>query len=70
MLHVLEVDGLGQSAGAQVVKEYVRAGAGHLVPAAYDLRPRDVLLHTIQYLIRYVQLPTLLCVCMYVCKYM
>ena len=50
-LHVLEVKGPGQSSDARVVKEYVRAGAGHVVPAAHDLRPADVLLRTIQYLL-------------------
>lgn len=53
MLHALEVDGSGQSRGARVIKEYVRAGAGHLVPAAHDLRPADVLIDTIRYLMRY-----------------
>lgn len=48
-LHVLEVD--DQIKTVHVVKEYVRAGAGHLVPDPQDLRPPDVLVHTLHYLI-------------------
>lgn len=49
LLHVLEL-----KAGDQdevLVKEYVRAGAGHLTPDVSDLRPPDVLLDTMHYLI-------------------
>ena len=34
-----------------MVKEYVRAGAGHLVPDPEDLRPPDVLRDALHYLI-------------------
>lgn len=51
LIHVLEV---GQDYPAKVVavKEYVRAGAGHLVPHPDDLRPPAVLRKTMDYLIR------------------
>lgn len=61
---MLEVDGSGQSAGACVVKEYVRAGAGHLIPSPTDLRPARVLLDTMQYLVtRYMCKISARCLC-------
>ena len=50
-IHVLEVAKDGH-ADVTAVKEYVRAGAGHLVPSPDDLRPPAVLAETMEYLIR------------------
>ena len=50
-IHVLEVAKDGR-ADVMAVKEYVRAGAGHLVPSPDDLRPPAVLAKTMEYLIR------------------
>ena len=53
LLHVLEKDVKGhQSSGAHVVKEYVRAGAGHEVPPPDQLRPAPLLMETMLYLVR------------------
>lgn len=50
-MHVLEVPSSSESGDVYMVKEYVRAGAGYLVPDAQELRPPDVLIETIHYLI-------------------
>lgn len=39
------------SRDVHVVKEYVRAGAGHLVPDPCDLRPPNILIRAIHYLL-------------------
>lgn len=52
LLHPLEIqDPSDKSNVVFAVKEYVRAGAGHLVPDPSDLRPPDVLVKTMHYLI-------------------
>ena len=50
-LHVLEV-GRDERCEVTAVKEYVRAGAGHLLPHPDDLRPPEMLIKTMEYLIR------------------
>ena len=63
MLHVLEQEGRQTGGGGggevQVVKEYVRAGAGHEPPHPRDLRPAHVLIETMLYLIKCVSAPDL-----------
>ena len=52
-IHVLEVSpDVGRGVSEVIaVKEYVRAGAGHSLPHPDDLRPPDVLVKTMEYLI-------------------
>lgn len=50
MLHILE-QGASRNGSVHVVKEFVRAGAGHVLPDPQDLRPPDVLLDALHYLI-------------------
>ena len=38
------------SSSSLAVKEYVRAGAGHHVPGPDELRPPDILMETMDYL--------------------
>ena len=56
LLHILEKTTVsdGHSFEVQMVKEYVRAGAGHVVPPSNQLRPAPVLLDTMLYLTRLV----------------
>jgi len=62
LLHILEQTTItdGHNSKVYMVKEYVRAGAGRVVPSSNQLRPPPVLLDTMLYMTRLVSTDHLL----------